>query len=121
MNRGEKRDQRKKEEEKRVKKRGKRGRLTFSKKHHYETHPLVLTKSFTHPRIVTLVQPLAEKKIDSRAKLMQEWEKDKKFLYAGVLSWIKERYRQYLLPMWPPIDELKVPVNLLQENEQLKK
>ena len=97
----------------------------------------MLTRSFGHPRIVTLLQPLADKKIDSKEKLLAEWytsivplfcslfvlfsfiffslfflpffrDKDKKFLFTGVLSWVKERYRQYLVPMWPPLDELKV-------------
>eukprot|EP00026_Physarum_polycephalum_P001682 Phypoly_transcript_01684.p1 GENE.Phypoly_transcript_01684~~Phypoly_transcript_01684.p1 ORF type:complete len:1055 (-),score=225.00 Phypoly_transcript_01684:55-2847(-) len=87
---------------------------------HYEAHPLMLTRSFGHARIVTLLQPLVDKKIDSKAKLLEEWDKDKKFLYTGVLSWVKERYRQYLLPAWPPLDENRVPPALLRENEQLQ-
>lgn len=47
--------------------------INWCKKEHYEAHPLLLTKSFSNPRIVALLQPLIDKKIDTKKKLLEAW------------------------------------------------
>lgn len=74
---------------------------------------MMVTKTFAQPRIVALLQPLIDQKIDSREKLLKKWTKDPKFLLGAVSMWVEERYRQYLQQMWPPVDEKKVRLDFL--------
>ena len=69
-----KRKEKRKEQKRKEKQSKERKEINFYLlKPHYEAHPLVLTRSFGHPRIVMVLQPLMEKQIDSKAKLLAEW------------------------------------------------
>jgi len=81
-------------------------------KNHFDAHPMLLTKTFSQPRVVALLQPLIDSKIASKKQLLEKWEEDPQFLLSAVSMWIKPSHRQYLAVMWPPTDPKKLPLAL---------
>ena len=56
----------------------------------------------THSKVMSLVQPLMEHKIKSKADLLRVWEKQPKFLLRGYLSWLPPTFHADVTAMWPP-------------------
>jgi len=84
----------------------------FSKK------PQIITRSWTIPEVISILQPLETQGIDTKQKLIQKWKKDSKFLLIPYLLWVKKAYHNQVIAIWPPIENKTLKVSAVKNSIQ---
>ena len=67
--------------------------------------PAILNKPWSKARVVALLQPLIDHKIDSKAKLEAKWADDKRFLLDAYALWLDSAVHRELVASWPPVTD----------------
>ena len=65
--------------------------------------PAILNKPWSKARVVALLQPLIDHKVDTKAKLEAKWVENKRFLLDAYALWLDSDLHQELVASWPPV------------------
>ena len=57
----------------------------------------------TQAKILALVQPLMDQKVQGREDLKRVWKENPKFLLRGYLQWLPSTFHQDVTAHWPPL------------------
>ncbi|OQV23883.1 putative ATP-dependent RNA helicase DHX37 [Hypsibius exemplaris] len=71
---------------------------------HLLIKPNVMIKTWAevHPATQTLLHALVQRKVATRAKLLQVWSQDQSYLMQEYLQWLPQNYRTQAAAIWPP-------------------
>eukprot|EP01129_Flabellula_baltica_P012811 TRINITY_DN5840_c0_g1_i1.p1 TRINITY_DN5840_c0_g1~~TRINITY_DN5840_c0_g1_i1.p1 ORF type:complete len:1194 (+),score=336.49 TRINITY_DN5840_c0_g1_i1:26-3607(+) len=69
----------------------------------YSSSPALITKQHPNEKILRLIQPLINRKIDTKGKLKKQWKRDKNFLLEPMLIWVKKSEAETVKSAWPPM------------------
>eukprot|EP00038_Savillea_parva_P001990 m.109051 g.109051 ORF g.109051 m.109051 type:complete len:1221 (+) comp10686_c1_seq1:183-3845(+) len=70
---------------------------------HLKNRPDIFNKHWiSKERVVAVLQPLVDRQIDTKAKLVAVWEKQPRFLLQAVALWLDSDHHDTLVNLWPP-------------------